>query len=236
VLSPLPLNAAQVEVVGRARSERLTVVSGPPGSGKSHAVVAAALEVVDRGGSVLLVTQSTHAADVLGELLERYPGPTPVLFGDAERRQAIAAELAGGAGSGYDRLRLRADQQAIATARARVQLLSAAVDAALELEQRAATLQRWEPLLAVLRADAPAAFAAGTDLAAAQALAERAQAPAPAWWRRWRRRYAERRLRSRLRAGRGVPPAQLRAAIEAGRVVQAAAQLAASGGTDLGGA
>jgi hypothetical protein len=52
----------------------VTVVSGPPGNGKSHAVVAAALDVVDRGGSVLLATQSAHAASVLAELLSRYPG------------------------------------------------------------------------------------------------------------------------------------------------------------------
>ena len=102
VLSPLPLTAAQEEVVRRARTEPLTVVCGPPGSGKSHAVVAAALEVVDRGGSVLIATQSPHAADVLADLLGRYPGPDPVLFGDAERRERIATTLSHGAGVAVD--------------------------------------------------------------------------------------------------------------------------------------
>jgi hypothetical protein len=104
-LSPLPLNPAQREVVRAARDRPLTVVSGPPGCGKSHAVVAAAIEVVDRGGSVLIATQSPHAADVLGDLLRRYPGPAPVLFGDAERRAAIAADeaLAGAAGQAVRR-------------------------------------------------------------------------------------------------------------------------------------
>ena len=101
VISPLPLTAAQAEVVRRARYERVTVVSGPPGNGKSHAVVAAALEAVDRGGSVLVATQSHHAAEVLGELLERYPGPIPVRFGDAESRGAIAVTLTGPGPAGH---------------------------------------------------------------------------------------------------------------------------------------
>lgn len=91
VLSPLPLNAAQRELVRRTRTEPVVVVSGAPGNGKSHALVAAALDAVDRGGSVLVATQSVHAADVLGDLLRRHSGPAPVLFGDAERRETIAA-------------------------------------------------------------------------------------------------------------------------------------------------
>lgn len=234
VRSPLPLTAAQTEVVRRARTDRVAVVSGPPGSGKSHAVVAAALDVVDRGGSVLLATQSTHAADVVGELLDRYPGPTPVLFGDAEHRDAIAGELAAGAGTGHEPAALRADDEAVAAAQAKVRRLSAAVDAALELEMRAAELPQWQPLVPALEADAPAAFDAGTDLDAATALADQLERPAGGWWRRLRRRFADRRLRSVLRAGRTVPIERLRDAIAAGRCTQAVGRLASSGGTDLG--
>jgi Mrp family chromosome partitioning ATPase len=93
-VSPLPLTGAQADVVRRARTAAVTVVSGPPGNGKSHAVAAAALDVVHRGGSVLVATQSPHAADVLADLLARYRGPVPVLFGDAERRTALAGDLA----------------------------------------------------------------------------------------------------------------------------------------------
>lgn len=74
VLSPLPMNAAQRELVRRTRTEPVVVVSGAPGNGKSHALVAAALDAVDRGGSVLVATQSVHAADVLGDLLRRHSG------------------------------------------------------------------------------------------------------------------------------------------------------------------
>lgn len=234
VLSPLPLNQNQVEVVRRVRDQPLTVVSGPPGNGKSHAVVAAALEVVDRGGSVLVATQSSHAADVLGELFDRYPGPTPVLFGDAERREAIATTLAEGVGAGHDTGTVRGAERAVSEALKRVLVLESAVDAALELERTAAELADWEPLLPSLRAEAPRAFADGADLSGPLRLAERAAAPAGSWWRRWRRASAERRLRARLGAGHSVPLARLRAAIEAGRADQAAARLAANGGTDLG--
>ncbi|HET6214870.1 MAG TPA: AAA family ATPase, partial [Micromonosporaceae bacterium] len=127
ILSPLPLNAAQREVILRARTEPVVVVSGPPGNGKSHAVIAAAIDTVDRGGSVLVATQSGYAADVLGDLLNRYPGPTPVLFGDAEHRDATAAELGRGAPAGADGAHLAADAQAVARAVAEVSEIRAGI-------------------------------------------------------------------------------------------------------------
>ena len=154
VLSPLPLSAAQREVVCRSRHEPVVAVSGPPGNGKSHTVVAAALDTVDRGGSVLVATQSGHAAEVLGELLRRYPGPVPVLFGDAERRGAIATELADGTGAGVDGERLRADRDAVDVARSRVAAIAEGITATLAVERYAAELPVWEPLMAGLRVQA----------------------------------------------------------------------------------
>ena len=173
VLSPLPLTDAQAEVVARARTAPVTVVSGPPGNGKSHAVIAAALEVVRRGGSVLVATQSPHAADVLAGLLARYPGPTPVLFGDAERRTALAAELAAGTESGTAERELRADRAAIEQDLDLVRETRAAVLAALDLERHAAALPTWQPQLPGLAADVPGAFDDTVDLAQAAALLAR---------------------------------------------------------------
>jgi hypothetical protein len=232
-LSPMPLNAAQREVVRRTRTEAVVVVSGPPGSGKSHAVVAAALDVVDRGGSVLIATQSAHAADVLADLLDRYRAAAPVLFGDAERRRAIAADLAGGSAAGHPDRVLRADRDAVAAAAAAVRRLSEGIAAALEVERRAASLEEWETLVPGLAFDAPRAFEDGCDLAQAGALADRAGDVAPGWWRRWRRARADRVLRRTLGSAAGVPLDRIRAAIEAGAARQAAARLAATGGTDL---
>ncbi|MBY8870363.1 AAA family ATPase [Micromonospora sp. PLK6-60] len=233
VLSPLPLNAAQRDVVRRVRTEPLVVVSGPPGTGKSHTLVAAALDVVDRGGSVLVATRSVHAADVLGELLRRQPGPTPVLFGDAERREAIAGELAGGAPAGPDDERLRADAAAVAAARDRVAAIRAGIAAALEDERCAAELPTWQPLLTALTAAAPRLFDPGADLPAARAALAGSEADGDGWWQRWRRGRARRRLARLTGAAVDVPVDRLRSAVRAATAVRAAARLAATGGADL---
>ncbi|WP_433528831.1 AAA domain-containing protein [Micromonospora sp. CA-263727] len=233
VLSPLPLNAAQRDVIRRTRTEPVVVVSGAPGNGKSHALVAAALDAVGRGGSVLVATQSVHAAEVLGELLRRHPGPSPVLFGDAERRDAIATELAGGVAAGVDDAQLRSDDAAVAVARDRVVAVRAGIDAALDQERLAATLPGWQPLLPALRHDAPAAFAPDTDLTAVRAALAGAGRAGDGWWRRRRRAHAVRRLRRLTGAGPDVAVERLRAAVEAAAAVRATARLAASGGTEL---
>ncbi|GAA1789828.1 ATP-binding domain-containing protein [Planosporangium flavigriseum] len=235
VLSPLPLSRPQREVVRRVRHEPVVAVSGPPGNGKSHAVVAAALDTVDRGGSVLVATQSRHAAEVLGDLLRRYPGAVPVLFGDAERREAIAAELAQGAAAGVDDRRTGADRAAVADAEARVAAMTSGIAAALTVEQRAAQVPAWEPLMAGLRVDAPRGFEPGFDVEAARDLLLRATpATDDGRWRRWRRKTALRRLRRATGSGEQVRLDRVSAALSAAEATVAAARLAATGGTDLG--
>jgi len=263
VLSALPLNDAQADVVARARTAPVTVVSGPPGNGKSHAVIAAALEVVRRGGSVLVATQSPHAADVLAGLLARYPGPTPVLFGDAERRTALAAELAAGMETGTAERDLRADRAAINQKLDLVRETRAAVVAALVLERHAAELPTWQPQLPGLAADVPGAFDDTVDLDQATALltegrgasteavdgrnsgggfvggqgagdgTARGHRDAFGWWRRWRAGRAYRRGWRLLRVADGVPERRVVEAIAAATAQRAAARLAATGGTDL---
>jgi hypothetical protein len=233
VLSPLPLTGAQRQVVRRARTEPVVVVSGPPGSGKSHAVVAAAMDVVDRGGSVLIATASPHAAEVLGDMLARFPGPVPVLFGDVERRTAIATELGGGTTAGAGEAQLRADEQAVRAARARVEAIRAGIVSALDMERRAAEVASWEPLIPALSAQAPAAFAPGTDLRRVRALLSAAAAPPAGWVSRWRQRWACHRLYRTLGAAPSVPLDRIAAAVDAAAARQAAARLAAGTGTDL---
>ncbi len=210
VLSPLPLSQAQAEVVARVRDAPITVVSGPPGNGKSHTVVAAALEVVHRGGSVLVATQSPHAAEVLARLLERYPGPVPVLFGDAGRRESLAADLTAGLDEGASDDDLRADAEAVRRAHDAVRDIRAGLTAALDLEDRAAELPEWQPRLTALAADVPGAFTG------------RARPARLGWW-----------ARRRLGVRKGVPPERVTDAFAAATAQRAAARLAATGGTDL---
>ncbi|MBM2618198.1 ATP-binding protein [Actinoplanes sp. LDG1-06] len=215
VVSPLPLSEAQAEVVRRVRTAPITVVSGPPGNGKSHAVVAAALEVVHRGGSVLVATQSPHAAEVLAGLLERYPGPVPVLFGDAARRESLATELTAGLGDGASDGELRADAARVRTAQGSVRELRLELTRALELESRAAELPDWQPRLAELTAEVPGAFREGVDLERSRARLDRGGLAR--WW-------TLRRLGN---------PSLVREALTAAAAQRAAAHLAATGGTDL---
>jgi hypothetical protein len=166
VVSPLPLSEAQAQVVARARTAPVTVVSGPPGNGKSHTVVAAALEVVHSGGSVLIATQSPHAAEVLAALLARYPGPEPVLFGDTGSRDSLATWLAAGADEGVSSRQLRADRQAVTQNLHTVRTIRSEIRGILRAEQSAAGLPAFEPLLAALTADVPGAFDDTVDLSA----------------------------------------------------------------------
>jgi len=232
VSSPLPLSAAQREVVARTRVEPLVVVSGPPGCGKSHALVAAAIDVVDRGGSVLVATQSMPAAQVLAGLLERYPGPVPVIFGDAERRAVLATRLGGGLPEGWDAATLRADQEAVQRAEEKVAVLTESISATLTQQAQAAELDDWQPLLPALQGDAPGLFEPGADLERAADLATRA-APVDGagWWRRLRARLARRRLAGLVGADPGLP--RVATALDAARSVRAAATLASHPGTDL---
>jgi hypothetical protein len=219
VLSPMPLSEAQAEVVARVRDDTITVVSGPPGNGKSHTVVAAALEVVHRGGSVLVATQSSHAAEVLSRLLERYPGPVPVLFGDAARRESLAAELTAGLEQGATDDELKADAENVRKAYDAVRDIRAGLTAALSLETTAAELPEWQPRLTALAVDVPGAFDGDADLAK---LEHRLDGGALAKW------WARRRLRVR-----DVPRERVTDAFAAAAAQRAAAQLAATGGTSL---
>lgn len=89
VCTPLRLSPTQTEAVVRARHDRISVISGPPGSGKSHTVAAIATDTVAHGGSVLIATRSEHAADVVASLLARRTGPDPVRFAGTQNDDLV---------------------------------------------------------------------------------------------------------------------------------------------------
>nr|WP_231956892.1 MULTISPECIES: ATP-binding protein [unclassified Actinoplanes] len=273
VISPLPLTGPQRQVVVRARSEPVTVVSGAPGSGKSHTVVAAALEVVDRGGSVLVATQSPHAAEVLARLLSRYPGPPPVLFGSGHA--ALEAELTAGAGQGVPLSLVRSGRERVQAAAAAVRRQQAEIRHALAVEAAAASLPDLQADLPRLSAIAPGAFDGSVDLTEIRRLLDAAGAgggwtsppgagnagagnagagnagagnagagnagagnvdggQSGGWWGRWRAKRARRKAYRLAGAADDVPASVLVQALTVATAQRAAAQLAATGGTDLG--
>ncbi len=196
VRSSLPLTAAQAQAVRQARRQPITVVSGPPGTGKSHLAAAIALDAVSRGERVLMATRSAQAADVLAALLERHPGPDPVLFGGGERAERLARVLGDGLASPPPR-----DDAALAASTDEVEALTASVDAALAGVAAAARYRLLTPQVPGHRRRSPRWFEPGADLVTAAEVLDRARRTGGLFGR-WR---AGRAARS-LRAGAGAPP------------------------------
>ena len=93
VIELRPLSKRQGQIAGRASASDLSVVSGAPGTGKSHVLTVVARDAVARGESVLVVAGSPHAVDVLVEHFSNSPGSTPVTFGGSRHGNRLAAEL-----------------------------------------------------------------------------------------------------------------------------------------------
>ncbi len=83
---PLPLTKAQAAIVKSARTAPLTVVTGPPGTGKSYTITAIVLDAMLRGQTVLVASQMDKAVQVVADNLERIAGS----FGVARSGQRAA--------------------------------------------------------------------------------------------------------------------------------------------------
>ena len=229
VRSPLQLNPAQERVIAASARQHLTVVSGPPGTGKSQTVVAAALHHVRCGRSVLVAAPTDAAVSALVELLESTPGPDPVVFGASMKRLDVARRLGEGGGVWFDdaaveRTRRAADAATDAYGNNREsvrKLLHAEVAASAD---PAAVL--------VARQDAPGFFDQGVDLLAAQDLARIASSTS-GWFRRRRADRALTALRGTARCDRSTDLAELERLLSVAISRQRAASLEADGGLDL---
>lgn len=88
----VPLDPAQKVVVTRMLGkDPLTVVSGPPGCGKSQVVVSTLLNAWSRGQTVLFASNNNKAVDVVLERLLRFEGEVPVAIraGGARNSQVL---------------------------------------------------------------------------------------------------------------------------------------------------
>jgi hypothetical protein len=230
VVSPFVLTPVQREAVVRSRTEPITVVSGAPGTGKSHTIVAIACDALARGESVLVAAKADATVDALLALLDRAPGPNPVVFGSSGRREALAARLAAG-----QLQPLRTTEVAAALDEQR-----AARERALAARARIVDLLRAEQLVARPGADddrlrtlAPGLFDPATDLEAVAELLAAATAPAHGWWSRRRRRKHQRAVLA-LAGAPGDGLADLHVALAVARAARVAGRLVADGGLALG--
>ncbi|MBX3284050.1 MAG: ATP-binding protein [Actinobacteria bacterium] len=226
VLSPLPLSPSQERLVLAARDRPLTVVSGAPGTGKSHAVAAVALDHVAAGRSVLIATRSRFAARAIADLIHRVPGPNALRFGDIVDGSSVVDELNdhlvdAPAGDGEAQL-----ERAVAAHRSLRSAMRSVLGVELAAEEAGGPA-------AAMRVVAPNAFEPGADLAEMDRLAEAASASAAGWFGRRRHR----RARAALASAIGAPvddPGAVAAAVEHARRRRLALTLEAEGGTVLG--
>jgi hypothetical protein len=139
-VAPFPLNEAQEAVIRSAMTRRLTVATGPPGTGKSQLVANLVATTVAANESVLVASTNNKAVDeVVWRCESIMPGLALRTGNEAERqREADAlAELLGRLGDGADlatschTLRLRADDVDQARASLRGQAIVEAELAAL---------------------------------------------------------------------------------------------------------
>lgn len=69
VLHPGPLNGDQIEAAANGQSAGLSVVTGPPGTGKSQAIVAMVATAIANGDTVLIASKNHQALDAVEERL-----------------------------------------------------------------------------------------------------------------------------------------------------------------------
>jgi hypothetical protein len=232
--SPLLLTPAQTSAVERSRRDPVTLVSGAPGTGKSHTIAAIACDALRRRERVLVTAKTDATIDALLDLFERAPGLQPVVFGSSERREALAERLSAGS-------LVRADDDHVIAVRER---LMDEMDARARLRSRlvdrlraAAFVAGSDEEVAAARLVAPRLFLSSTSLDEAAALVERTGAGTvdrPGWWRRRRRGKARRALVRLAGADADTSVGELARDLELARAERMAADLAAAGGLEIG--
>ena len=91
LLEPLPLNSEQREAVENALANPITVITGPPGTGKSQVVSSILINAARRGRKVLFASKNNKAVDVV-ETRVNALGPRPVLLRLGKQHQANLTE------------------------------------------------------------------------------------------------------------------------------------------------
>ena len=93
-IHPLPLTPAQAAIIESARSSPLTVVTGPPGTGKSYTIAAIMLDAMLNGQTVLLASQMEKAVEVVTQSVEKRAGPLSIArSGGRKTQRNLAAKI-----------------------------------------------------------------------------------------------------------------------------------------------
>lgn len=227
--SPIVLSPAQCSAVARSRTAGITVISGPPGSGKTQTIAAIALDALQRGESVLVAAPSEAAVEALITLMQSVPGPDPIVFGSSEQRIAVADRLGQGGGELADDDAVRKAKAAIAAATEHADALRGSVRDLLAAELLAAGA---DPMLVThARSIAPRWFERGASLADAQRLLHRAR-HVGGLFRHFRRELREQKVVAHA-GGMVQDMEELERALHMANASRQSLDLETSGGLDL---
>lgn len=83
---PAVLNQAQEKAIQNARSQTLSMVVGPPGTGKSYTIACIALDHMLRGQSVLISSQQDEAVNVVSDKILQLIGTEKVFVRAGSKR------------------------------------------------------------------------------------------------------------------------------------------------------
>jgi len=84
---PAVLSRAQKGILTSAASTRLTLVIGPPGTGKSYTIAATAVDHLSRGESVIIACRNQQALSVIAGMIETLLGPNQCVIHGGERQR-----------------------------------------------------------------------------------------------------------------------------------------------------
>jgi very-short-patch-repair endonuclease len=94
ILEVVPMNAEQRGAVRRALTEPLSVITGPPGTGKSQVVTGILTNAIWAGRKALFASKNNKAVDVVHERVNGLAkSPTLVRLGSAEKSYALAEHM-----------------------------------------------------------------------------------------------------------------------------------------------
>lgn len=94
LLEPAPLNAEQRTAVRQALTEPLTVITGPPGTGKSQVVTSILVNAAWRGLRVLFASKNNKAVDVVMDRINSLsPQPIMLRLGTRSLQEELANQL-----------------------------------------------------------------------------------------------------------------------------------------------
>jgi len=230
-VSPFVLTPAQRKAVVRSRSWPITVVSGAPGTGKSHTIAAIACDALGRGETALVAAKSDATIDALVDLFERAPGLDPIVFGSSERKDALAARLAGGRAQVVRSGSLEHERDQLAGIVATRDAMYARIAAQLRAE-RATT----EDVDDVTRARVawPLLFDSSLDLDHVGELIAVASHAGGGWLTQWRQRRATEALDELTGAATAAQRRDVVRAYVLARATLASDELLSMGGLDIG--